>query len=543
MGERTLWEAPRSSVGGRGGRRGRGGRNRGRGGHQLGSGELWDANSAQRPPRITTPVILSKPQIRDRERDVGPTGASGSLPPGRIQIKKRDDAFPRQRGSSPSRPNSTGTPPSGSGVITISRRPSAHTDMYDADAGDSRYQQHGPGVLQPRRPVSGDDENRPSRDGVPVKVDLPPHMRWVQQMPSVPCVKMLDEWLKWDERGVDILQDQTEFLVVGVLGMQGVGKSTIMSLLAGTRPQQVVSRAQPFKTSSRDTLECAMHQTCGIDMAVSAERVILLDTQPILSMSVLDRLHQHERQIPVDMKVDSYAELQASQIAAFLFSVCHVVIVVQDWLYNVDVFNFLLTAEMLKPSPPQPVKSDVGGGAGFHVDTLESFPHCLFVYNRVSSDDFSLASLRTLHQVTKHKFKHSKLGICSGASLLRSGLLPCEEHFTSISASDANVFLLPSACTNKPPTVSGASARRHGERTAGSLPGSMFTLFPHYRGHPSFATLAEQFCYQVLSLPRRSLSPHGGPLTETQWFHFAARMWDSIKKSGLMSDYSRLLHE
>ena len=31
------------------------------------------------------------------------------------------------------------------------------------------------------------------------------------------------------------MQEQSDFLVVGVLGKQGVGKSTVMSLLAGTR--------------------------------------------------------------------------------------------------------------------------------------------------------------------------------------------------------------------------------------------------------------------------------------------------------------------
>lgn len=31
------------------------------------------------------------------------------------------------------------------------------------------------------------------------------------------------------------MQDQSDFLVVGVIGKQGVGKSTVMSLLAGTR--------------------------------------------------------------------------------------------------------------------------------------------------------------------------------------------------------------------------------------------------------------------------------------------------------------------
>ena len=33
-----------------------------------------------------------------------------------------------------------------------------------------------------------------------------------------------------------MLQDQTDFLTIGVLGPQGAGKSTILSLLAGNSP-------------------------------------------------------------------------------------------------------------------------------------------------------------------------------------------------------------------------------------------------------------------------------------------------------------------
>ena len=35
---------------------------------------------------------------------------------------------------------------------------------------------------------------------------------------------------------LQILVDQTNFLVVGIVGPQGVGKSTILSMLAGTSP-------------------------------------------------------------------------------------------------------------------------------------------------------------------------------------------------------------------------------------------------------------------------------------------------------------------
>lgn len=45
------------------------------------------------------------------------------------------------------------------------------------------------------------------------------------------CIKLVDENMQLCEGPLDFLYDQQDFLVVGCLGTQGVGKSTIMSLL------------------------------------------------------------------------------------------------------------------------------------------------------------------------------------------------------------------------------------------------------------------------------------------------------------------------
>lgn len=45
------------------------------------------------------------------------------------------------------------------------------------------------------------------------------------------CIKFMDENMQLCENPLDYLCDQQDFLVVGCLGAQGVGKSTIMSLL------------------------------------------------------------------------------------------------------------------------------------------------------------------------------------------------------------------------------------------------------------------------------------------------------------------------
>ena len=42
------------------------------------------------------------------------------------------------------------------------------------------------------------------------------------------------------------------------------------------------------------------HRTNGVEMLVTAERVVLLDTQPLLSPSIVDLLAQGDRKLPGD---------------------------------------------------------------------------------------------------------------------------------------------------------------------------------------------------------------------------------------------------
>jgi pantothenate kinase-related protein Tda10 len=54
------------------------------------------------------------------------------------------------------------------------------------------------------------------------------------------CVKLIDETMQFCDVLSDSFMDQNDFLVVGVLGQQSVGKSTIMSLIASGNPSQSI---------------------------------------------------------------------------------------------------------------------------------------------------------------------------------------------------------------------------------------------------------------------------------------------------------------
>ncbi|MEE6481830.1 hypothetical protein FKM82_013014 [Ascaphus truei] len=95
--------------------------------------------------------------------------------------------------------------------------------------------------------------------------------------------------------------------------------------------------------------------------------------------------------------------------------------------------------------------------------------------------------------------------------------------------SEVNLFLIPSMESDTDETIPRAGS--------GGIP--LFSLLPGYKGHPSFQALISKLRSQIMSMPRPQLSHT--ILTEKNWFHYAARIWDGVKKSSALSEYSRLL--
>ncbi|XP_062499749.1 nonsense-mediated mRNA decay factor SMG9-like [Corticium candelabrum] len=335
-------------------------------------------------------------------------------------------------------------------------------------------------------------------------------------------VKVVDDSLHWDDRAADMLLDQTDFLVVGVIGHQAVGKSMIMSLLAGARS---ATSTRFFKAESEETQMHASHETVGIDLIATTERILLLDTEPIMSSSVLFQQLTKERFLPSDATLDKSIEIQSLQVASFIMSVCHVVVVVTD---NVDqqLFRFLETAEMLKPTGLSAVTPPGQRQAGSQLtDVQEDFvPHVVFVYNKANGTDFQRERVAFLHQaVDMESSRLTKLTTSSGASMMTSGILPFSINEIQVSNADLNLFLFPKSSQLDKEVKNG---------------GSFLLSIPHYKGHPSFHLLAETFRNQIFHLSGSRFIKQP-PLTERQWFRFAARCWSTIKKSSQFTDFKK----
>lgn len=173
-------------------------------------------------------------------------------------------------------------------------------------------------------------------------------------------ISLMDENMQICENVQHYLLDQQDFLVVGILGPQGSGKSTILNKLVSNHGlvEQIYSifvcalfynriqmkklnenyRVKVFQTQSTCHEEDATCCTTGIDLFVTKNRVLYLDTQPILSTSELEKNATFDvRKTTNDFGSsgsEMNLELQSLQFAAFLFSVCHVVIFVQDWFID-----------------------------------------------------------------------------------------------------------------------------------------------------------------------------------------------------------------
>lgn len=163
----------------------------------------------------------------------------------------------------------------------------------------------------------------------------------------------------------------THFTVVGVLGFEGVGKSTLLSLLHSSSQQQQSLPARPtkgpasrttttaspssrssmFATQSMETLLTGDYETRGVDLAVSHDAtgavrspsLVLLDTQPMLSSAMLcDALSKSESQQRFGaLTPEQQVEVHSLQLATFLVSVCHYVVIAHDALADRDVVRFL----------------------------------------------------------------------------------------------------------------------------------------------------------------------------------------------------------
>lgn len=423
---------------------------------------------------------------------------------------------------------------------TFSGRGTATPSKENKDSSSSEIKQ--PTILLKARDTTTDDNAVNSKKKPKENEQTPTSIQSKESEVPPPIFKHMKKSLKLIDDGIistehlqDYLQENSDFIVVGVVGGQGVGKSTILNLLTekkiteGLKKTLFKSHTEAvedydngitiltqklkdahledgpiFKTQTLEDIENCVNTTQGIDIYVSSNRVIFLDCQPFLSVAVLDDLIESESKrtnlVSEFIPLENSGEIQGLQYTAFLMSVCHILLVVQDWFFDSNVIRFIQTAEMLKPTISNPED-----------EYSEHLPHLIMVQNRAQMADFTPKQFKimqkvyqTLFQKTKLQF-HSNLGLGSGRIINTLDPENC--------GNQVNLFLIP----------------EYSHDCDGDV----------YRGHPPLEDLIKRLRANVFGATKNSLTHV--QLTEKTWLVYCNKVWETVKKSPFFVEYTKLM--
>uniref|UniRef100_A0A915JXX5 Protein SMG9 n=1 Tax=Romanomermis culicivorax TaxID=13658 RepID=A0A915JXX5_ROMCU len=128
-------------------------------------------------------------------------------------------------------------------------------------------------------------------------------------------IKLITESMEWSDIALEHLSDNADFFVVGIIGPQGVGKSTLMSMIGGNDPFDMY-RQYIFRPACKECTETSGHQTQGVQFFVNENRIVLLDSQAILSPSVMNLLINNDRRYSYDCSTfENYVEMEAFSLS------------------------------------------------------------------------------------------------------------------------------------------------------------------------------------------------------------------------------------
>ncbi|CAN1235962.1 Nonsense-mediated mRNA decay factor SMG9 [Linum grandiflorum] len=308
----------------------------------------------------------------------------------------------------------------------------------------------------------------------------------------LPALNLLsDSWDFHFDRFLPFLTENTDFTVVGVIGPPGVGKSTIMNEIYGfdgTSPGML----PPFNVQSEDNRVMARHCTVGIEPRISAERVILLDTQPVFSPSILTEMVKPDGSsiIPV---------LNGENLSAEL---AHELVCIQ--------------VDLLKHGIPDPSStSSVSSGCGAERDNKnegfeeEYIATPIFVHTNLQDENCSRHNYLQLRKRLSQYFGSSSFTRERNGSMPKvQALYP--ETLEAESGTLLKLHLIPSKTKNESPRAQNESR----------------------------LSLVWKVRDEVLSM---NCPPFARAVSERDWLKNSGKIWEMVKSSGVIAEYSRML--
>ncbi|XP_066988638.1 nonsense-mediated mRNA decay factor SMG9-like isoform X1 [Macrobrachium rosenbergii] len=320
--------------------------------------------------------------------------------------------------------------------------------------------------------------------------------------------RLLDESLTLCDDLSPYLLDQSNFLVVAMMGTQGVGKSSLASLFVNPDVDINKTRSCVFRPESLEQIMSGCHGTNGVDIYITTQRLFVLDCQPLLSPSIMDRLISQDKKCTSEYNsTENLMEIESLQLLTLVMSIAHVVVLMQDSGIDPNLIRLLQTCEMMKPSSsstPSSSSSTQSTPTGSE-DTQQYFPHVVFVHNHSPAHHFTPSMLKQMQGIYQETFlgscleSESHVGSCNSLTYAPLSETSCGNL--------VNLFLLPE--------------------------------FHSQQNSVPFAEAIREMRRQVLSMRRLPLTHL--TLTEKSWYQYVCRTWENVRKWSLFVEYSRLL--
>ncbi|KAL2518489.1 Uncharacterized protein Adt_14736 [Abeliophyllum distichum] len=347
------------------------------------------------------------------------------------------------------------------------------------------------------------------------------------RLQSIGSLNLLsDSWDFQIDRFLPFLTDNTEFTVVGVIGPPGVGKSTILNEIYGFDPSSP-GMLPPVGVESEETRATARHCTVGIEPRISSERIILLDTQPVFSPSVLAEMVRPDGSSTVSvisgesLSAELAHELMSIQLGVLLASICHIILVVSEGVHDASMWRLMLTVDLLKHGIPDPssltFSHPQSSTADKEKDKLleggdEYIADLVFVHTRLRDRDFTPQSFVQMKKALARGFSSSsfmRLKHWDASKEAHSSALASDTQNDDLD-SNLKLFLIPS------------KGRDDSSR-------------PQYE---SYISMLWKVRDQVLSTSGPSFSRI---VSERDWLKNSAKIWEHVKNSPIIADYCRTL--
>ncbi|XP_004511426.1 uncharacterized protein [Cicer arietinum] len=344
------------------------------------------------------------------------------------------------------------------------------------------------------------------------------------RLPSVASLNLLsDSWDFHFDRFLPFLTENTDFTVIGVIGPPGVGKSTIMNELYGFDSSST-GMLPPFAIQSEENRATARHCSNGIEPRISAERIILLDTQPVFSASVLAEMMRPDGFSTISvmsgesLSAELAHELMGIQLAVLLASICHIVLVVSEGVHDDSLWHLMSTVDLLKHgiSDPSLLSSSGSQSSSTGHDKDNKVPECeymatpVFVHTKLQDQELTPKNCLQLRKALMQYFKQSSF---VGEN---TGIKPNEHvsssmvHSSPLDSDTLNLFTIPFKKKEENPRAQ----------------------------HESYISALWKLRDQILSMKSPSFRR---AVSEREWLKNSAKIWEQVKNSPTIFEYCRTL--